>query len=74
MMPELDGYQLAEKALALNPNLKIILASGFNSYLAEKNPLKSLPKINKPYPSQQLLELVSTLLDSTIDKKSIPTP
>jgi len=64
MMPELDGYQLAEKALEINPDLKILLASGFNSHLADENPLKALAQINKPYSSHQLLDLVSTLLDS----------
>ena len=64
MMPELDGYQLAEKALEINPSLKVLLASGFNSYLADENPLKALAQINKPYSSHQLLDLVSTLLES----------
>jgi len=64
MMPELDGYQLAEKALEINPGLKVLLASGFNSHLADENPLKALAQINKPYSSHQLLDLVSTLLDS----------
>lgn len=28
-MPELDGFALAEKALALNPSLRVILMSGY---------------------------------------------
>lgn len=64
MMPELDGYQLAEKALEIKPGLKVLLASGFNSYLADENPLKALAQINKPFSSHQLLDLVTTLLDS----------
>ncbi|MBL4606647.1 MAG: PAS domain S-box protein [Pseudomonadales bacterium] len=63
MMPEMDGYQLAEQALKIKPDLKILLASGFNSYLPETSSLKSLPFINKPYSSQQLIDLVCSLLD-----------
>jgi two-component system, cell cycle response regulator CpdR len=40
-MPELDGFQLAEKALALSPNLRVVLMSGFADGFKQGEALKA---------------------------------
>lgn len=39
-MPELDGFALAEKALALNPSLRVVLMSGFADGFKQGDALK----------------------------------
>ena len=66
MMPEMDGYQLTEKALTIKPELKVLLASGFNSYLDDEHPFNALPQISKPFSSQKLLDAVFSLLNTKL--------
>jgi two-component system, cell cycle response regulator CpdR len=39
-MPEMDGFQLAEKALAMSPSLRIVLMSGFADGFKQGEALK----------------------------------
>lgn len=63
MMPKMDGYQLTEKALIIRPELKVLLASGFNNYLNDEHPFNALPQISKPFSSQKLLDAAFSLLN-----------
>ncbi|MCB1761418.1 MAG: PAS domain S-box protein [Gammaproteobacteria bacterium] len=60
----MDGYQLAERALVVKPDLKILLTSGFAAMPGRVAPNQnsSLPLLQKPYSHVQLAEAVSKLL------------
>jgi len=69
LMPRMDGGQCLERLLALNPDVKIIVASGH--YPRADDPLASSIKtkakrfIRKPYEARQLLTAVREVMDSS---------
>ena len=63
-MPLLDGIALAERAFVLQPNLRILLMSGFSDQLERAKTLKG-PKVgtlSKPFTLDQVRESVRKLL------------
>ncbi len=64
IMPEMDGYQLAERVLEDFPQIKILMASGFadGRHLSSSNNDLHLHMIYKPYTSKSLLIQVRRLL------------
>jgi PAS domain S-box-containing protein len=58
-MPDMTGAELAEKAIELQPNLKIILASGYAD-LPEGAPRK-LPRISKPFRESELADAIEAV-------------
>ncbi|MDH3342986.1 MAG: ATP-binding protein, partial [Gammaproteobacteria bacterium] len=62
----MNGYELAEQALALRPDLKILFSSGYDgdNYMKEKKNLQAFTLIKKPYSSNNLLSEVLTLFES----------
>ncbi len=66
VMPgSLNGFELAEKALAENPAIKILLTSGFTSQTISQNGLDkfSANLLSKPYRKIDLAERVRLVLD-----------
>lgn len=63
-MPQLDGLALAEKVLAIKPNLPIVLMSGFSDQLDRADVLhaKHLVSISKPFTLEQIKQLVKKAL------------
>lgn len=63
-MPQLDGLALAEKILALRPDLPIVLMSGFSDQLDRADALraKHLVSISKPFTLDQIKQLVKKAL------------
>lgn len=63
-MPGLDGVGLAEKALAANPRLRIVMMSGFADELGRAGHLKSKIScvITKPFTLEQMRSAVRTAL------------
>lgn len=66
IMPEMDGYQLASKVKESNPDIKILLASGFteNRHLIKDNEAHNFSIMHKPYESSALLHRVRSLVDA----------
>jgi PAS domain S-box-containing protein len=64
IMPEMDGNKCLEEIIAINPNAKIIIASGFykNSTQASLVEKGACCFIKKPYSSKQLLEKLESVL------------
>ncbi|MFT5757168.1 MAG: PAS domain S-box-containing protein [Alteromonadaceae bacterium] len=64
IMPKMNGYELSDNVTMLYPSIKILLASGFQRDLAEKNmhQTASLPMITKPYNKMTLLKGIQTCL------------
>lgn len=61
IMPGLNGYQLAEKARRLRPQLRILLTSGFTGNAAPQNDVEDL-LLNKPYNRYELGRAVDEVL------------
>jgi len=65
IMPSMDGYELADKAKGIKPELKIQLVSGFTNRTDEQKAHALCQSVlNKPYKLKTLLERVRNVLDS----------
>jgi len=65
IMPNMDGYELADQAKKIKPELKIQLVSGFTNRTDEqKAHALSQSVLNKPYKLKTLLERVRNILDN----------
>ena len=62
----LNGYELAEQATVNNPQLKVILASGYSESALASNNKKNFSAIllNKPYSLAELAQQVQTVLQT----------
>jgi CheY-like chemotaxis protein len=58
LMPGISGTTLAQRALALRPNLKVVLTSGY----MKNEPWSGLPLVPKPYRIQDLIATVENTL------------
>jgi CheY-like chemotaxis protein len=62
----LNGRQLAERAIALRPELRVLLMSGYTTdELVHHGVKKGAPFLQKPYTLQQLARKVRDVLDSS---------
>lgn len=63
-MPQLDGISLAERALALHPQLAVVLMSGFSDQLERAASLRArrLLSIEKPFTLDQIKQVVRSVL------------
>ena len=66
VMPVLDGKTAMEEIARINPKVKFLFASGFSQEGVHENYVlqKGFNLINKPYPSEQLLQKVRDILDN----------
>lgn len=72
VMPGIDGLQLATQLRKLQPNIKILLTSGYSDcgeMLLEKLDAQTA-FIPKPYTPDSLIKAVGTALDSRLQNKS----
>jgi len=71
IMPDMDGYQLAEKVTERYPDVKIQMASGFSDErnLNATNEKLHEERLQKPFTSKILLRRIRQLLDE--NKKSV---
>ena len=60
-MPRMDGYALVEAGLALRPDLKVVLMTG---YAQEPPPAlpRAIPTLHKPFNLDRLCELAGEML------------
>ncbi len=69
IMPgNINGYELAEKASTLYPNIKILLTSGFTGKVASKFKTKNFftNMLNKPYNRSSLAQMLRKTLDQQL--------
>jgi PAS domain S-box-containing protein len=66
MMPNMDGVAVIKEVSKLDPNIKIIAASGLADVdkLSEINGANVKAFIPKPYKSEKLLEVIKTVLEN----------
>jgi two-component system cell cycle sensor histidine kinase/response regulator CckA len=67
IMPEMGGKQCLEELLQIDPDVKVIIASGYSAIGPTKESLEMGTKgfVNKPYDMRQVLEVVRRVLDET---------
>jgi PAS domain S-box-containing protein len=65
IMPEMDGKHCLEELLKRNPDIKVVISSGYSSHgpVGEVMRLGARGFIQKPYMSKELLGTVRTVLD-----------
>jgi PAS domain S-box-containing protein len=68
VMPGMGGRKCAEELLRVNPEVKIIIASGYpvDSLTGETSPLKISSFIHKPYTMRQMLKAIRKSLDTDL--------
>ena len=66
-LPKLGGWEALQKMKEINPDIKVILASGYLDPELKADMLKSGAKdfIQKPYVAQDILKRVRSILDRT---------
>lgn len=65
VMPEMDGVKCSRQILSINPDAKILIASGFSVDVDVKNFLEkaTVGIVQKPYGSKELLTAVRSAID-----------
>ena len=66
VMPEMNGYELAERLKAARPETKVLFMSGFTDQALMENTGRSLgeaPLIRKPFTQYKLLTRIADLLE-----------
>jgi CheY-like chemotaxis protein len=66
VMPGMNGPELAARALALRPELKVLFASGYTAGNLEEVPglPKGLELVNKPFTREDLIAAVTRTLQA----------
>lgn len=81
-MPGMNGRQLAERVLKTHPNARVLYISGYDreSVCRERGIDADAPFLEKPFPPERLIEVVSNLIAPpkaaqalTLDSSSDPT-
>jgi PAS domain S-box-containing protein len=65
IMPGMGGKKCLEKILEMNPNAKVVIASGYTHDLTSDNPIEKRAKaiVLKPFNISQLLQVIRKVLD-----------
>ncbi len=68
VMPGMGGKKCAEELLRVNPEVKMIIASGYpvDSLMGETSPIKVHCFIHKPYTMRQILKAIRKVLDTRL--------
>jgi two-component system, cell cycle sensor histidine kinase and response regulator CckA len=69
IMPEMGGKQCLEELLKINPNLKVLIASGYSADELLEKTVKKLARgfVGKPFDRKELLQAVRKILDEDED-------
>jgi two-component system cell cycle sensor histidine kinase/response regulator CckA len=75
MMPGMSGRQLAERVLAVRPEIKVLLMSGFSDDAGLRRGIqdKSIAFIPKPFVPEALLSKIQEVLAFDISRCSVPS-
>ncbi|TCZ76592.1 response regulator [Paenibacillus albiflavus] len=63
-MPELDGFELAERLLDVQPNLRIIFVTAYHEYAVKAFEVNALDYIMKPVHHDRLTKTLQRMIDS----------
>jgi len=76
IMPGMGGRQCLSRLLEMNPDAKVIMASGYSNTGPAKSVLQEGIKsfINKPYQVRDLLERIREVLDEGSEAQILPLP
>lgn len=72
-MPKLTGLRLAEKIKEINPEMKVVICSGYNEHLTEKNCHEKGVDgyITKPISMEKLVQTVRRVLDKKPENETV---
>lgn len=73
LMPDMNGYELAEKVKALQPEVKIVYMSGYRDKVLLESTGRSLedaPLIRKPFTQYNLIAKIGEVLEAVADRSS----
>ena len=64
-MPGMGGVKCLEKIIGINPEAKVVVASGYSANEAEKTVIKNWAKgfVAKPYKISQMLDVVRDVME-----------
>jgi len=62
VMPRMSGLELAMKICKIDPNVAILLISGYSEALLEEEGRKTFPFVRKPFLAADLIEKVREIL------------
>lgn len=65
MMPHMDGQAVIKALKHINPQVRIIVASGMTGERPEDHEIVNLPHLGKPFKTSQLLETLACILKTT---------
>lgn len=58
-LPEMNGFQLADKLTTLCPGIKIVFATGNISYMTDSRGMGNAPCIFKPYSAAEMMDAIN---------------
>jgi DNA-binding NtrC family response regulator len=64
IMPIMTGVEMAERIIAIEPDVKVLLMSGYSNDVIEVNGRKRFPFIRKPFLPADLIMKIQNLLGS----------
>ncbi len=70
-MPGMNGIELISEALKINPNIKTLLCSGYDT-AGTSLPANINARLTKPFSIQELLSVVRGVLNQDLDKDTAP--
>jgi len=71
LMPEMNGMQLVTKVLALRPDIKVLMMTGYSSAgILEQVSEAGLPVLWKPFTPTTLIAQVKDVLNGNTDQAS----
>ncbi|MCD6319961.1 MAG: response regulator [Candidatus Desulfofervidaceae bacterium] len=63
VMPKMSGIELGERVKTSNPNIKLILMTGYDPNLSSSKKMLADEIINKPFSTKTLAERIQNLID-----------
>src|SRR5690242_17741255 len=70
IMPVMNGIEMAESILRIEPQMKILMMSGYSDAVIELQGRNRFPFVRKPFIYAALIEKVQTIIGSAADSAS----
>ncbi len=74
LMPDMNGYEVAEKVRALRPEIRVLYMSGYRDKVIVESTgrqLSDAPMIRKPFTQHILIDRIAAVLAETEDSSSV---
>jgi two-component system cell cycle sensor histidine kinase/response regulator CckA len=74
LMPDMNGYEVAEKVVALRPDIRVLYMSGYRDKVIVESTgrqLSNAPMIRKPFTQHILIDRIAETLEEAGDTSSV---